>query len=161
MKILVAGVGNLLRGDDGFGVRVIEALFRVGVPDGVDLYEAGIGGIPLVQELMKGYDALIAVDAVDKGQGPGTLFVLAPVAEQTSVAELHQQMIDAHYADPAKVLLLARALNVCPPSVFIVGCQPAQVEDAVETLHPAVAQAVPLAVAQVLSLIESLLQQSR
>lgn len=161
MKILVAGVGNLLRGDDGFGVRVIETLSKGSLPDGVDLYEAGIGGIPLVQELMKGYDALIAVDAVDKGEAPGTLFILEPVAEKTDSAELHQQMVDAHYADPAKVLLLARALNVCPPQVFIIGCQPAQVEDAVEELHPAVERAVPHAVAQVLSLIESLLSQSR
>jgi hydrogenase maturation protease len=161
MKILVAGVGNVLRGDDGFGIRVIEALAGAAVPDGVDLYEAGIGGIPLVQELMKGYDALIAVDAVDKSQAPGTLFILEPVAEKTDSAELRQQMVDAHYTDPAKALLLARALNVCPPQVFIVGCQPAQVEDAIEALHPAVEQAVPLAVAQVLSLIESLLQQSR
>ena len=161
MKILVAGVGNVLRGDDGFGIRVVEALAQADLPAGVDLYEAGIGGIPLVQELMNGYDALIAIDAVDKGKAPGTLFILEPVAEKVSATELHQQMVDAHYADPAKVLLLARALNVCPPQVFIVGCQLAYVEDAVETLHPAVARAVPLAVAEVLSLIESLTQQSR
>jgi len=61
MKILVAGMGNVLRGDDGFGIRVLEELSKNHqFAEEVDLYEAGIGGIGLVQELMNGYDALIA-----------------------------------------------------------------------------------------------------
>lgn len=167
MKILIAGVGNVLRGDDGFGIRVVEALARSGkVPDGVDLYEAGIAGIALVQELMNGYDALVVVDAVDKGAPPGTLFVLEPItpdagdpiATQEDATRLHQLLVDAHYAEPSKVLLLARALNVCPPQVFIVGCQPACLEEPVEHLNPAVEHAVPLAVERILSLIETLEQ---
>ncbi len=60
MKILIAGIGNVLRGDDGFGIRVLEALSKdARVTAGVDLYEAGIAGIGLVQELINGYDALI------------------------------------------------------------------------------------------------------
>ena len=162
MKILIAGVGNVLRGDDGFGIRVVEALAKSGqVPDGVDIYEAGIAGIALVQELMNGYDALVVVDAVDKGATPGTLFVLEPTtpdAPELDATRLHQSMVDAHYAEPSKVLLLARALNVCPPQVFIVGCQPACLEEPVEHLDPAVERAVPVAVERVLSLIETLKQ---
>lgn len=167
MKILIAGMGNVLRGDDGFGIKVIEALARSGkVPDGVDLYEAGIAGIALVQELMNGYSALVVVDAVDKSATPGTLFVLEPntpdtdnpIATQEDATQLHQSMVDAHDAEPSKVLMLARALNVCPPRVFIVGCQPAFVEEAMEGMHPAVQRAVPVAVERVLSLIETLKQ---
>ncbi|MEO6723692.1 MAG: hydrogenase maturation protease [Blastocatellia bacterium] len=167
MKILVAGVGNVLRGDDGFGIRVIEALLKDDrIPDGVDLYEAGIAGIALVQELMNGYDALIVADAVDKGVTPGTLFVLEPITPdaggsittQEDAIRLHQSMVDAHYAEPSKVLMLARALNVCPPQVFIVGCQPACLEEPVEHLDPAVKRAVTMAVERVLSLIETLKQ---
>lgn len=156
MKILIAGVGNVLRADDGFGIRVIEALAQSGrVPAGVDLYEAGIGGIPLVQELMNGYDLLIIADAIDRQAAPGALFLLEPDTTPTC-----RTVIDAHTADPSQVLVLARALNVCPPQVFIVGCQVAQVEDAVEQMHPAVAQAVPLAVEQILALIEKPPQQT-
>ncbi len=55
MKILVAGMGNILRGNDGFGIRVVEKLSEISeLPEGVEIYEAGIGGIALVQELMKG-----------------------------------------------------------------------------------------------------------
>ncbi len=71
MKILVAGMGNVLRGDDGFGIRVVEELTKnFNLSEGVDVYEAGIGGIALVQELMNGYDALIVVDAVEKARQP-------------------------------------------------------------------------------------------
>jgi hydrogenase maturation protease len=167
MNILIAGVGNVLRGDDAFGIRVLDALAESGkVPDGVDLYEAGIAGIALVQELMNGYDALVVIDAVDKGAMPGTLFVLEPttadadnpIATQEDATRLHQSMVDAHYADPSKVLILARALNVCPTHVFILGCQPACLEEPIEGLDPAVERAVPVAVERVLSLIETLKQ---
>ncbi len=160
MKILVAGMGNVLRGDDGFGIRVVEELSKANVlAKEVDLYEAGIGGIGLVQELMKGYDALIVVDAVEKGAAAGTVFVLKPLDDQPEIRdlELHQSMVDMHYADPSKVLLLARALNVCPPIVFIVGCQPEYVEDAVEDLRPPVKRAVPKATEQVSILIDELI----
>jgi hydrogenase maturation protease len=157
-KILVAGMGNVLRGDDGFGVRVVEELSK-SIPhaDDVDLYEAGIGGIGLVQELMNGYEALIVVDAVERDAEPGTVFVLTPKDQpEMDDLALHRSMVDMHYADPAKVLQLARALNVCPPLVFIVGCQPEYVEDAIEGLRPPVERAVPQAVRQVLSLIHEL-----
>lgn len=159
MKTLVAGMGNILRGDDGFGIRVVEELsVNHNIPEEVDLYEAGIGGIGFVQELMKGYDALIIIDAIDKGATAGTLFVVEPVKSESEIEnlELHQSMVDMHYADPSKVLLLARALKVCPPKVFLVGCQPEYVDDAVEGLRPSVEMAVLPAVKQVLSLIDEL-----
>jgi len=159
MKILVAGMGNVLRGDDGFGIRVIEELsVNHQFPEGIDLYEAGIGGIGFVQELMKGYDALIIVDAIDKGAAAGTLFVVEPLESESAIEnlELHQSMVDMHYADPSKVLLMAKALNVCPPKVFLVGCQPEYVDDAIEGLRPPVEHAVPQAVKEVLSLIDEL-----
>lgn len=161
MKILVAGMGNVLRGDDGFGIRVVEKLTgNHDFSEGVDIYEAGIGGIGLVQELMNGYDALIMVDAVEKGAEAGTLFVLEPLEHQTALSHenLHKSMVDMHYADPSKVLLLAQALKVCPPKVFLVGCQPEYVDDAVEGLRPPVERAVPQAVKEVLTLIDALIK---
>ena len=161
MKILVAGMGNVLRGDDGFGIRVVEKLTKYHhLSEEVDIYEAGIGGIGLVQELMNGYDALIVVDAVEKGAEAGTLSVLEPLEHQTEIeaGKLHASMVDMHYADPSKVLLMAKALNVCPPKVFLVGCQPEYVDDAVEGLRLPVERAVPQAVKEVLALIDELLK---
>ena len=159
MEILVAGMGNVLRGDDGFGIRVVEELSKNHkFSDEIDLYEAGIGGIGFVQELMKGYDALIIVDAIDKGAKAGTLFVVEPLEHLSEIdnGKLHSSLVDMHYADPSKVLLLAKALKVCPPKVFIVGCQPEYVDDAVEGLRPPVERAVPHAVKEVLALIDEL-----
>ena len=159
MKILVAGMGNILRGDDGFGIRVAAKLSEISkLLAGVEIYEAGIGGIALVQELMNGYDALIVVDAVEKGGEAGTIYVIEPLEHQTEIdnEKLHESMVDMHYADPSKVLLMAKALNVCPPKVFLVGCQPEYVDDAVEGLRPLVERAVPQAVKEVLSLIDEL-----
>ena len=155
----MAGMGNVLRGDDGFGIRVVEELSKKNsLVAGVDLYEAGIGGISLVQELMNGYDALIVVDAVEKGAAAGTVFVLEPLENQSEIKnlELHEAMVDMHYANPSKVLLMARALGVCPPKVFLVGCQPEYVDDAVEGLRPPVERAVPHAIKEVLALIDEL-----
>ncbi|MEJ7848244.1 MAG: hydrogenase maturation protease [Pyrinomonadaceae bacterium] len=158
MKILVACMGNVLRGDDGFGIRVAEILSKRKFADGVYIYEAGIGGIGLIHELMSGYDALILVDAIDKSAEPGTLFVVQPMVNQKEVdgLSLHESLVDMHYADPSKVLILAKALNVCPPKVFLVGCQPEYVDDAVEGLRPPVERAVPVAVKEIVSLINEL-----
>ncbi len=158
MKILVAGMGNILRGDDAFGIRVLQALEARGAPpDGVRYYEAGIAGIPFVQELMDNFDALIIADAVDRKTEPGSLFILEPAAAApVDAGQVHQTMVDAHYADPSKVLLLARALNVCPPQVFIIGCQPLHVEEAFDGMSPPVERAVPRAVDEILTLLEML-----
>ncbi|MDQ6785526.1 MAG: hydrogenase maturation protease [Acidobacteriota bacterium] len=164
MKILVAGMGNLLRGDDGFGIRVVEELKKNHhLPEAVDIYEAGIGGIGLVQELMNGYDALVVIDAVEKGAEAGTLFVLEPLEHLAEISDehLHQSMVDMHYADPSKVLLMAKALKVCPPKVLLVGCQPEYVDDAIEGLRPSVELSVPHAVREVLSLIDELIKADR
>jgi hydrogenase maturation protease len=165
MKILLAGMGNVLRGDDAFGIRVVQALAQSGrAPAGVHIYEAGIAGIPFVQELMSGFDALIVVDAVAREAEPGALFVLelgAAAPSELAPARVHQALVDAHYAGPAQVLLLARALHICPPQVFLVGCQPEFVEEACEGLTPAVERAVPLAVERVLALVAKLQQNSR
>lgn len=164
MKILVAGMGNVLRGDDGFGIRVVEILSASKeLPEGVKVYEAGIGGIGLIQELMSGYNALILIDAIDKGAEPGSLFVVEPWVEQPipDSRRLHESLVDMHYADPSKVIVLAKALNLCPPKVVLVGCQPEYVDEAVEGLQPSVQRAVPFAVNEVLKLIDEFTQSNQ
>lgn len=150
--ILVAGVGNVLTGDDGFGVRVADELAaRTDLPDGVRVIEVGIGGIHLVQELMEGYDGLVIVDTVDRDDPPGRVVVLEPaVPEIEDLAEDARTALlaETHYAVPAKVLILAKALKVLPERVRIVGCQPAEI-DLGEGLSRVVSAAVEEAVERV------------
>jgi hydrogenase maturation protease len=156
-RVLVAGVGNVLRGDDGFGPAVINHLEqRSDLPRGVRLVEVGIGGIHLVHELMAGFEGLILVDAVDRTEPPGSLYVLEPkvppVAELTA-RQRHEAGCDMHQAVPARALIMAQAVNALPRQLRIVGCQPAVVDDLIFDLSPPVQKAVPAAVNAILSLL--------
>jgi len=134
-RILVAGVGNVLRRDDGFGPAVVARLD--GLPAGTRVVETGIGGVALLQELLaEPFDGLVLVDAMDRGAAPGTVFVLEPdVAEAPHVA-------DVHLANPARVLSMALTMGALPRRVAIVGCQPGDADELGETLSPAVARAI-------------------
>jgi hydrogenase maturation protease len=151
IRILVAGVGNVLRGDDGFGPAVVARLD--GLPPGVETVETGIGGVALLQELMAGCDGFVLIDAVDRGAAPGTLFELAPeVGEAVHVA-------DVHLANPDRVLSMAKTMGALPGRIRIVGCQPAEVDELGQGLSPAVERTLDLAAAMVRRIVESWLRE--
>ena len=147
MRTLIAGFGNVLRGDDGFGVEVVRRLGEDGVPPGVDLMEVGTAGIRLAQELLTPYDRLVIVDAMTRGGAPGTVYVTA-VESVESAAE-----VDLHLAVPARALSVAKALGALPREVFIVGCEPAEVDELTTVLTPPVQAAVDTALAHVRRLL--------
>ena len=160
--MLVACVGNTLRGDDGFGIAVAAEL-QEGLPAGADLIETGIGGIGIVHQLMDGYDGLIIVDAVERSALPGTVFVLVPQVPHVDTPtfdEWRAQLADLHLAEPSRVLRIARAAGVLPPQVLVVGCQPETCEDFEERLSAPVAGAVPVAAGRVRRLVDDLLTGS-
>jgi hydrogenase maturation protease len=145
-RIIVACVGNVLRGDDGFGCEVAARLRDL--PAGVEVVESGIGGMAIVQELMAGCDGLIVVDAIDRGAEPGTLFLIEPeVAGPAAVA-------DIHLANPDAVLALAKGLGCLPRRVLLVGCQQGEVDELEQALSPAVAAAVEPAAERVRATVE-------
>jgi hydrogenase maturation protease len=156
-RALIACVGNVLRGDDGFGVAVAEELARgEPLPEGVELIETGIGGLHIVQQLMDGYDTLIVVDALVRGAAPGTLVVAEPqVADPGSmpIEEWRSQFSNLHLAEPSRVLLMARAAGVLPPRVILIGCEPQTCDDYSQTLSAPVQMAVVAAAANVRRLV--------
>ncbi len=159
MRVLVAGVGNVLRADDGFGVAVARRLADVPLPDGVRVVETGIGGIALVQDLQEGFDALVVVDVVDRGREPGTVMLIEPEVVDVhalSATERHELVTDSHLATPARALMMARALGVLPAQVLMVGCQPLDAESVSEEMSTPVARAVDVAVSEVLRHVEDL-----
>jgi hydrogenase maturation protease len=126
-RILIAGVGNVLHADDGFGVELARRLTRRALPAGVTVLETGIGGMSLVQELMRGYDALLLLDAHDSGQPAGTLRLLEPVLPDLSALDAHalrDYFADTHYATPIRALALLERLGHLPHRVAVLGCQP-------------------------------------
>jgi hydrogenase maturation protease len=151
-RVIVGCVGNVLRGDDGFGPAVAERL--TGLPEGAEVVETGIGGIALLQELLAGCEGLVLIDAVDRGEEPGTVFVIEPeVLDGEHVA-------DVHLANPERVLTMAKAMGALPERVLIVGCQPAEIDELGRRLSPAVARAVEVAAVRVEGAVREWLAES-
>jgi hydrogenase maturation protease len=145
----VAGVGNLLRGDDAFGVEVARRMARETLPPDVRVVETGIAGVALVHELQDGWDVLIVADAVDRDRPPGTIMLIeAEVADvnELSWSQRHDFLADMHLATPERALMLARALGVLPPHVLMVGCQPVNAEDMGPGMSAPVKAAVEIAI---------------
>lgn len=152
-RVLVAGVGNVLRSDDGFGVEVARRLSGLPLPPGVRVVETGIGGIALIHELADGFDVLVVVDAVDRDRTPGTIMMIEPDIVDVDLLrplERHDLLADMHVATPERVFMLARALGTLPPRVILVGCQPVDATSVGEGLSGPVAAAVDVAVAEIL-----------
>jgi len=156
-NVLVACMGNAIRGDDGFGPAVARRLEAIARSDGADVAEFGIAGIDLVQRLMDGYEGVILVDAIDHGKPAGTVVELEPdVPEVRGLPwETLQGILgDLHETKPARVLLMARSLGYLPPRVRIIGCQPLTTDAGTE-LSPAVATAVEEVVDRVGAIVRS------
>ena len=155
------GVGNVLHGDDGFGVEVATRLLaRTDLPGGVKVMETGIGGMPIVQELMYGYDALAIIDAYKKGGEPGKLYLLEPVLPDMSDLDPHElrdYFADTHYATPLRALNLLDHIGELPATLRIFGCEPEEMEDLRIGLSPAVAASVDPAVKWVTTWIDDFL----
>jgi hydrogenase maturation protease len=159
VRILIAGVGNVLRADDGFGVQVARRLDHVSFPEGVRVVETGIGGIALVQELQEGWDALVIVDTVDLDRPPGNVVLIDPDivdVHTLSWAERHDLLADMHLTTPDRALMLAKALGVLPPLVLEVGCIPVDPHAVGETLSGPVLAAVDVAVAEIIRHVREL-----
>src|ERR1700730_215971 len=99
-RILVAGVGNAWMKDDGFGSAVAQALLQCELPDGVDVMDAGTGGLDLAYEVMRGYEALVILDVSRQGGDPGTLYVIEPDEDSVAGAIEDGEVINPHGMDP-------------------------------------------------------------
>ena len=155
--ILVAGVGNVLRGDDGFGVELAWRLAKRTLPQGVKVIETGIGGMSLVQELMLGYGALLLLDAHHSGGTPGTVRLLEPTLPDLSHLDPHalrDYFADTHYATPLRALALLEQLGRLPRQIAVIGCEPAEHEALAIGLSPPVAAALEQAEAMAVEWIE-------
>jgi hydrogenase maturation protease len=160
--VLVAGIGNIFRSDDGFGVEVARALAGRALPAGVQVCDVGIRGLHLAYQLLDGYHALLLVDATARGGRPGQLYLLEHTLSDENAPDF--AVPDAHDMGPDTVLgllgPLATAAGLAPAAglrrVLVLGCEPGSVADGIGLTAPvaaAVAQAADTAlrVAQELS----------
>jgi hydrogenase maturation protease len=154
--ILVACVGNLWLGDDGFGGEVAKRLRGRDLPDDLAVADFGTGGLDLAYEVMRGYEALVLVDVSRQGGEPGTLYVMDVDPDSVGGPIEDGENIDPHGMDPQTVLRFVKAVGGWPGKVVVVACEPQEVEDVAIGLSDPVAAAVEGAVELVLESVEEL-----
>ncbi|MER6997233.1 hydrogenase maturation protease [Streptomyces sp. NPDC000410] len=157
LRTLVAGVGNIFLGDDGFGVETVRALAGRPLPAHVEVADIGVRGVHLAYQLLDGYDTLVLVDATARGGEPGTLYLIE--ADTPGGSAPQDTLIDGHRMSPDTVLALLEHLcagtgGTPPRRTLVVGCEPARVEEGIG-LSPQVAAAVPEAVRMVTDLVRT------
>ena len=155
-RTLVACLGNIFLSDDGFGVEVARRLARQDLPEGVRVTDYGIRGMHLAYDLAEGFDTTILVDTAQRGDEPGTVYLIepepqaGPQAGQGDAASL--TLFNAHGMQPDLVLSLAGSLGGDAGRVLVVGCEPATLEEGIGLSAP-VAAAVDEAAAMVTRLV--------
>lgn len=155
-RVLVAGVGNIFLGDDGFGVAVADRLAGETLPEGVKVGDFGIRSVHLAYELLEGYDSLVLIDAVGRGDPAGTITVLEPdLGGPLARDEDRLGAMDAHGMHPEAVLSMLSSLGGAVGRVLVVGCEPRMVSEQIG-LSEEVAAVVDEAAKVVLDLVAEL-----
>ena len=122
-RILVAGIGNIFLGDDGFGVEVAKGLSTHEFGPAVKVVDFGIRGFDLAYALQDGYETTILVDAYPHGQEPGAVSLIEP--DLSKLDEVQQGVVETHGMNPLNVLRMAKTMNGSLKKVLLIGCEPA------------------------------------
>lgn len=146
MTVLVAGIGNIFLGDDGFGPEVVRRLADEPLPAGVRVVDYGIRGLHLAYDLLGGVDRLVLVDALPGAATPGEVVVLEIGPDDLGPGEF-----DPHGMNPVAVLGTLEGLGGTLPPTVVVGCRVGSVAEGIGLTAP-VAAAVPAAIAAVRTL---------
>jgi hydrogenase maturation protease len=155
--ILVAGIGNIFRGDDAFGVEVVRRLASLKLPERVRVADFGIRGFDLAYALQDGYETTILVDACPHGEAPGTLYVIEPDLKVCDDQDTPHPVIEAHAMNPVSVLRMARAMNIEIKGVLLVGCEPETLGG--EEGQVGMSAPVEAAVEEAVKLVEALIDE--
>jgi hydrogenase maturation protease len=151
VRTVVAGIGNIFLSDDAFGVELARRLGSEQLPEGVTVADYGIRGMHLAYDLLEiAPDTTILLDAVCRGDEPGTIYILEIGAEH--VVDIAPAAVDAHGMAPDAVLGLLDNLGGSAGRTLLVGCEPATTEEGIG-LSPTVTAAVENAVGVVLDLL--------
>jgi len=123
LKVVILGVGNILLTDEGFGVRVIEALEQhYKFPDNVMLVNGGVQGFNLVDIICKA-DQLVIIDVIKKDRNPGSLYRI----DANDIPQTINEIQSLHQVNLLTVLSLCQALGSLPETI-IFGIEPKDTE---------------------------------
>jgi hydrogenase maturation protease len=161
-RILVAGIGNIFLGDDGFGVEVAQRLSKSTLPSTVHVADFGIRGLDLAYALQDEYETTILIDAFPHGEAPGTVSVVEPDLNDSAASLDQESLLKPHAMNPMNVLRMATAMHGKLKRILLVGCEPATFggEEGQIGLSPPVEAAVSEAVKVVENLVEKTLNKA-
>ena len=152
MQTLVLGIGNVLWADEGFGVRVVEALHAGwSFPDEVRFMDGGTQGMYLLPHVQSAR-RLLVFDAIDYRLAPGMIHV---VRDGDIPSYLGVGKMSPHQSGFQEVLAIAQVMGQAPESAALVGVQPEVLADFGGSLSPRVRAAVPHAIDLGLRILES------
>jgi hydrogenase maturation protease len=158
VNILVAGIGNIFLGDDGFGCEVLRRLAMRPQPEGVRVVDYGIRSFDLTYALLDPPETTILVDAISRGGPPGTVYTIEP--DLAALDKEEESLVDMHGMDPLRVLCMVKSSGGRFRRILLVGCEPNDFGDELEGrmgLSPPVAAAIDQAVELVEALVKNTL----
>ncbi len=138
-KIAIVGVGNLLMGDDGIGVHVIQELQNSELPPHVEIYD-GMTNAFLVLECIDGKNKAIIIDACRNGGAPGTVYKFRINPRNPQLKE--KVGLTLHDMDFVDALKSGEHAYNLPKEIVIIGVEPEIIALDLE-LSPALRKAVP------------------
>lgn len=139
---LILGIGNILMGDEGVGVRAIELLQQESWPPHVTVVDGGTGGFHL-HEYLREFAPIVMIDATMDGQAPGTVSILRP-----KYASDFPRVLTAHDIGLRDLVETAALLGPLP-DITLVTVTIAEIKSMVMELSPVVAASLPAVAALV------------
>lgn len=130
-KIAVVGVGNILLGDEGLGVRAVEYLAQRSLPENIQIFDGGTALLQLLPAL-EGFDKIIIVDAVQAGQEPGAIYRFTLEELEASKKKEIGFMLSLHELDVPRAIALERLVSRLPEEIIFLGMEPARISESME-----------------------------
>jgi hydrogenase maturation protease len=162
-RILIACIGNIFLGDDGFGCEVAKRLAARPLPAEARVVDFGIRGFDLAYALLDGSEVTIFVDATPRGEEPGTLYTIEPDLDELNGLDPQEMMVETHGMNPMKVLCMVKSMGGQFGRVLLVGCEPATFgpEEGQLGLSEPVEAAIDEAVRLIESLVAEIIKEDR
>jgi hydrogenase maturation protease len=159
LRVLVAGIGNRLMGDDGFGPRVVDILSSMELPTGVEARDFGTAGLTVATEL-ENYDVAIFVDSIESLDEPGTL-VKTEISVEGGIEDAGElARLTLHEVGLEGLLKFSKSIGTIPGRLYLVGCVPKVVEPSLD-LSPEVETSIVKAASMTIEIINGLKKKKK
>ncbi|RLF87318.1 hypothetical protein DRN58_00685 [Thermococci archaeon] len=150
-EIVIIGIGNILRSDDGLGFHIIKELQKYNLPPDVKLVERDVLDFQILS-VMENARKVIFVDAIQNKGKPGKIYYL-DLTQVNMESAKDLRIPNIHNLELEKFLLFCKIMGVSPPKILLIGCEPKNLEMGLE-LSKEVREAIPKIINLILKELE-------